>query len=298
MRSEQQMLDLILGVAGRDPRIRAVYMNGSRTNANAPKDIFQDYDIVYVVTETASFLADEGWVRVFGELLIKQEPDRLELPTGEHSTDNALQQVNNYGYLLLFADGNRIDLHIQTKEAMLEAYSNDSLTVPLLDKDGWLPEIPASSDCDYHTSPPAERFYLSCCNDFWWCLQNVAKGIWRDELPYAKEMFEHIVRDNLNRMVAWWIGTKHDFQVSPGKMGKYFKTFLPPAYWDMYKATYADGNYDNMWEAVFAACDLFRSLAGEMAAYFGYTYNADEDRNMTGYLKRVQNLPRDAREIY
>lgn len=32
MRSEKEMMDLILGVAQKDERIRAVYMNGSRTN--------------------------------------------------------------------------------------------------------------------------------------------------------------------------------------------------------------------------------------------------------------------------
>lgn len=52
MRSEKEMLELIINTAREDSRIHAVYMNGSRTNKNAPKDIFQDYDIVYVVEET------------------------------------------------------------------------------------------------------------------------------------------------------------------------------------------------------------------------------------------------------
>lgn len=58
MRSEQEMFDLILNTAREDKRIRAVYMNGSRTNPNAPKDIFQDYDIVYVVRDTRPFIED------------------------------------------------------------------------------------------------------------------------------------------------------------------------------------------------------------------------------------------------
>ncbi len=41
MRREKEMFDLILGIAREDERIRAVYMNGSRTNPNAPKDIFR-----------------------------------------------------------------------------------------------------------------------------------------------------------------------------------------------------------------------------------------------------------------
>ena len=52
MRSEDEMMKLILQVAEDDERVRAVYLNGSRTNPNAPKDCFQDYDVVYVVTET------------------------------------------------------------------------------------------------------------------------------------------------------------------------------------------------------------------------------------------------------
>jgi aminoglycoside 6-adenylyltransferase len=49
MRSEQQMLDLIIGTARDDPRIRTVIMNGSRANPAAPKDIFRAFDIVYLV---------------------------------------------------------------------------------------------------------------------------------------------------------------------------------------------------------------------------------------------------------
>ena len=45
MRSEEEMMHLILQVAKDDERVRAVYLNGSRTNPNAPKDRFQDYDV-------------------------------------------------------------------------------------------------------------------------------------------------------------------------------------------------------------------------------------------------------------
>ncbi|CAG9613824.1 hypothetical protein BACCIP111899_03043 [Bacillus rhizoplanae] len=82
MRSEKEMFDLILGVAKKDERIRAVYMNGSRTNPNAAKDIFQDYDIVYVVTETASFIKDKTWIHIFGDLLMIQEPDKNDKSVG------------------------------------------------------------------------------------------------------------------------------------------------------------------------------------------------------------------------
>ena len=76
MRTEQEIYDLILKVAKEDERIRAVYIDGSRTNPNVPRDIFQDYDVGYVVRETESFIKDRDWTeRMFGKILYMQRPD-------------------------------------------------------------------------------------------------------------------------------------------------------------------------------------------------------------------------------
>lgn len=293
MRTEQEMYDLILEIAQKDERIRAVYMNGSRTNAKAPKDIFQDFDIVYVVTEAASFIRDEKWTSIFGDFLMIQEPDKNDLHVGM-----AMDFDRSYGYLMLFKDGNRIDLHIETKEAMRVNYLQDKLTLPLLDKDNILPAILEPTDVDYWVIRPTDALYFSCCNDFWWCLQNVGKGIWRDELPNAKQMFDLVIRGRLDEMVSWWIGMNHDFKVTSGKMGKYFKNYLPNLYWEMYKETYSDHNYENFWRSIFVACELFRKLAQDVAGNLSFKYPINDDRNMTEYLMHVRQLPADAESIF
>ncbi len=190
-----------------------------------------------------------------------------------------------------------IDLHIETKEVMNEKYIKDKLTIPLLDKDNILPRISKPTDIDYWMKKPNEPLFMSCCNDFWWCLQNVAKGIWRDELPYAKQMFEYVIRVRLDEMVSWWIGIKNDFQVSTGKMGKYFKKYLPESYWEMYEKTFSDNNYKNFWNSIFVTCELFRTLAEDVADNLLFTYPINDDKNMTKYLKHVRNLPSDANDI-
>ncbi|MCR8644618.1 aminoglycoside 6-adenylyltransferase [Paenibacillus sp. N1-5-1-14] len=291
MRSEQEMFELILGVADRDERIRAVYMNGSRTNPNVPKDMYQDYDIVYMVTETASFIQQPEWVEVFGEQLIRQEPDLLD-----HNRGIEMDFNRSYMCMMLFTDGNRLDLRLLSIEALLEEYKKDSLTIPLLDKDNILPQIPPSTDRDYHVKRPTEPEYVSCCNDFWWCMQNVAKGIARDELPYAKTMFDQIIRERLDEMLAWWVGGKHDYQISVGKMGKYFKNLLPAPYWDLYKQTYADADDEHTWGAVFTACELLRQVAQEVASQCHFTYVEQDDWNMMLYLNRVYDATRQVKE--
>lgn len=285
MRSEKEMMELILGVAKNDKRVRAVYMNGSRANPNITKDAYQDYDIVYVVTETKSFLEDKDWISVFGELTICQEPDKIDSVLGKQVNFN-----NSYTWLMLFKDGNRIDLHIQTKDTLLEEYTKDRLTVPLLDKDNILPVIPEPSDIDYWIRKPSKPEYSSCCNEFWWCLNNVAKGITRDQLPYAMWMYNSPVREMLHKMIDWYIGINTCFRVSAGYKGKYYKKYLPDDLYNIYVSTYSDGDYSHLWTAVFTACELFRKIALVVAEHFGYIYNCGEDTNMMEYLNQIRSI--------
>ncbi|WP_024831698.1 aminoglycoside 6-adenylyltransferase [Ruminiclostridium josui] len=281
MRTEQEMFDLILDVAKADQRIRAVYMNGSRANPNIKKDKYQDYDIVYVVTETESFLIDKSWISVFGEIAMVQEPDSNDFGWGENRNYS-----RSYCWLMLFKDGNRIDLHIQIKEEMYKEYTTDSLTVPLLDKDNILPQIPPANDKGYWIQKPNKSKYDACCNEFWWCLNNVAKGIVRDQFSYAMRMYNEIVHKELDRMIEWYIGTKTEFSVSVGMWGKYFKMYLPKELYQLYTNTYS--NYEMLWTAIFTACELFRTVASEVGKHFGYVYNQSDDDNMMKYLIKMK----------
>ena len=283
MRSEQEMFDLILGIAKTDERVRAVYMNGSRTNPNVQKDVYQDFDIVFVVTETKSFLNDKSWITLFGEIAIVQEPDSNDFGWG--ITANFDQ---SYTWLMLFKDDNRIDLNIQVKEVMLENYTKDSLTVPLLDKDHCLPKIPASNDGDYFIKMPTESQYKGCCNEFWWCLNNVAKGIKRDQLPYAMWMYQVVVRDMLEKMIDWTIGIENNFSVTVGMKGKYYKKYMSEDMYELYSKTFFDGDYTHLWEAIYASCALFRTTAQRVALHFDFVYNVNDDRNIEAYLNRMR----------
>lgn len=278
MRTEQEMFDLILRIAENDIRIRAVLLVGSRANSDCPKDAYQDYDITYFVQDAAAFYNNMEWIEErFGK------PAVMQLP--ELNTHPLLPPTNgSFSYLMLFEDGNRIDLSIEDN-----AYIDDGEpAIILLDKDGLLPEIKVD-DFYYTIKRPNENIYHDTCNEFWWCLNNVAKGIVRDELPYVMEMFNHYVRDMLNQMVEWHIGIHHDFRVSAGKMGKYFKRYLSSERYEQYANTYCGSHYESIWEAVFTACELFRELAIEVAQHFKYTYNQEEDRNMIRYIRTIKN---------
>ena len=289
MRTEKEMLALILNTARNDERIRAVIMNGSRANPNAPRDIFQDFDIVYLVTDVHGLKNNTQWIKPFGEIMIMQMPENMQEP--------APSRDGSFTFLMQFTDGNRIDLSLYPI-AQLDEMSSDSLSLLLLDKDGMIPPFDPPSEQDYLPNPPTAKDYADCCNEFWWVCPYVAKGLWRNEITYAKHMMDHVVRKQLNQMLTWHIGVKTQFSKNPGKQGKYFQQYLAPELWTMLERTYADADHHNTWDALFVMCNLFRKIAVPIAAQFGLDYPFDDDHRVSAHLQHVRSLPRDAKEIY
>jgi len=289
MRSEQEILELILNTAKNDDRIRAVIMNGSRTNPNAPRDIFQDFDILYLVTEVTPFTDDHTWIHRFGELMILQMPEAMQDPPPQND--------GSFTYLMQFTDGNRIDLSL-FPIAKLNQLENDSLSLLLLDKDGRFQPFAPPSDSDYLPKPPTAQAFSDCCNEFWWVCPGVAKGLWREEITYAKHIFDRFIREQLMKMLTWYVGTKTQFSRSPGKFGKYLKQELEPELWDMLQNTYADAGDDTTWEALFTMCNLFRITAIRVAEQFGFEYPQRDDEKVSAHLQHVRSLPKNAKELY
>ena len=137
MRSEKEMMELIIEVAEKDDRIRAAFIGGSRCNPNAPKDIFQDYDIEYIVTDTKPFREDKAWIDQFGERLYMQYP--------EEDVFYPSDPDNCYAWLIQFADGVRLDLTVCTLEYRLPELKKDRMYRVLLDKDNCLPNTPCNT---------------------------------------------------------------------------------------------------------------------------------------------------------
>jgi aminoglycoside 6-adenylyltransferase len=99
MRTEAMVMNQLLQYAHHDDKVRAVILNGSRVNPNVTKDLFCDYDLIFVVTDPKQYLEHQEWIESFGELIIMQQ-NNFETDRGE----------DEYIFLMLFADGVRIDL--------------------------------------------------------------------------------------------------------------------------------------------------------------------------------------------
>lgn len=273
-RTPEEMMRLILSRAENDAHIRVVGMEGSRTNKNIPKDRFQDFDVTYFVDDPALYTKDDTWVNVFGERLIMQKPEDMELfPAVEEG----------YSFLMFFTDYNKIDLTILPLTALEDYLDGDGLREILLDKDGRVEEKPTPTDEEYHIQKPGARSFDDCCNEFWNTTTYVVKGLCRRELLFAIDLLT-IMRNELLRMLSWQVGSAYGFTFSVGKNYKFIDQYLPAEQWQALLSTYRTDSVENTWRSLLTCHELFRDAAKNFAAKYGYTY-PDYDENISRYVR-------------
>lgn len=283
MRNEQEMMALILDFANTDNNIRGAYMNGSRTNPTIKKDDFQDYDVVFACHDIQPYLNDHTWIDHFGKVAILQEADKTE--TLLYKAD---PRLNSYIFLILYQDDVRTDLCFKTIDQAQKEFGTDSLTVLLLDKDHRFKSLETSSNKDYWIQKPSAFMVETCINEFYWCLQNVAKGLVRDQVPYALWMMNGPIRDMQTRMIEWFIAKDHQYQIDTGSHGKRFKDYLSADLYQQWESTISDAQIKHVWASAFASITLFSVLAKAVCEALNLSYPQHEETLVTAHLKRLQ----------
>ena len=276
MRSEKQVYDTILNFARMNERIRVVTLEGSRTNINIPPDDFQDYDITFFVTDMQSFINDDNWLNVFGERLILQKPEDMELfPAVE----------KGFSYLMLFTDDGKIDLTLLPLDLIDEYFTWDKLVKLLLDKDNRIKHPPVPTDIDYRLKKPTDRMFDDCCNEFWNTTTYVVKGLCRGEILFAIDHLNDIVRKELLRMISWSVGFEQGFDFSLGKNYKFLKQYITEELWKRLISTYNMDSYLHMWESLEQCMTLFREVSTTVAHRLDYPY-PPYDEKISNYVSR------------
>ena len=281
MRSEKEMISLIKSIAEIDSRIRAVILNGSRTNKNIIKDDFQDYDIIYLVKELKTFKSDPNWIDKFGNRIIFQKPNTMNL----NGSDSELI-IDEIAYLMLFEDYNRIDLTLI--ETVNKNKCKNSLNKIILDKDNMFDQFYEPTDSDYWIKKPSQKEYEDCCNEFWWVSTYVVKGLAREELIYAKDMLENPIRKMFLKMIGWNIGVVYDFKINLGKSHKFLNRYVDSELWIEILKTYPSLNKENIWNSLLKMTELFNKSSIELSNKLDLIYNLEEANNLKEYLRNME----------
>ena len=266
MRTETEMLDVILKTA-ETLQVVTVAMSGSRTDTKAPKDEFQDYDVVYVVDDLDNLTSDLSWLDQFGTRNIEQH--------------NVLG--NRRLYLMLFEDGNRIDLTLCPKEHIKEWVDSEAGFTVLEDQEHLFE--PYSQNLErYWTSPASEIDFEKACNEFWWVSAYVVKGICRKQVIYATDHLYGICQQELLKILAWQVASDRG-RVDVGKNYKYLFNYLPAEKEKEFSNLLDFSSIEKLTQSLFSTMQLFHREAQAFSLKTGFHYDKATAEKMIEYAK-------------
>ena len=266
MRTDQEMLELILGTA-KKLQVEAVALSGSRTNDQVQKDEFQDYDVVYIVDDLTNLTIDLSWLDQFGTRIIEQH--------------NILGSRRLY--LMLFEDGNRIDLTLCPKEHINEWVASEADYTVLVDEKG-LFEAYLPNTKRYWTAPPSEEEFTASCNEFWWVSTYVVKGICRNQLIYATDHLYGICQQELLKILAWQVASDRE-AVDIGKNYKYLFNYLTAEKEKEFSNLLDFSSLDKIIQSLSATMQLFHQEAQSLAQKMDFKYEKEVAEKMMRYAE-------------
>ena len=266
MRAETEMLDLILHIA-KTIQVEAVAMSGSRTDTKAPKDEFQDYDAVYIVDDLDNLTSDLSWLNQFGKRIIEQE----------------VSLGNRRLYLMLFEDGNRIDLTLCPKEHIQEWVESEAGFI-VLEAPEHLFEPYSPNIERYWMTPAIEMDFEKTCNEFWWVSAYVVKGICRNQLVYATDHLYGICQQELLKVLAWQVASDRG-AVDIGKNYKYLFQYLPAEKEKQFSNLLDFASLDKIIQSLFATMQFFHQEAQSLAQKMGFDYDKEVAEKMIEYAE-------------
>ena len=266
MRTETEMLDVILQTA-QTLQVEAVAMSGSRTDTKAPKDEFQDYDVVFVVDDLDNLTSDLSWLNQFGKRIIKQE-----VSLGHRRL-----------FLMLFEDGNRIDLTLCPKEHIKEWVDSEAGFTVLEDPEHLFE--PYSQNLErYWTSLATETNFVKSCNEFWWVSAYVVKGICRKQVIYATDHLYGICQQELLKVLAWQVASNRGV-VDIGKNHKYLFNYLPTEKGKEFSSLLDFSNSDKITQSLFDTMQLFHQEAQSLSQKMDFDYDKEVAEKMIQYAE-------------
>lgn len=266
MRAETEMLDIILKTA-ETLQVKAVAMSGSRTNPKAPKDEFQDYDVVYVVDDLDNLTSNLSWLDHFGKRIIEQE-----VGLGQRRL-----------FLMLFEDGNRIDLTLCPKQQIQEWVDSEADYTVLKDDKGLFESYPPSPK-RYWTNPASQTDFEKACNEFWWVSAYVVKGICRKQVIYATDHLYGICQQELLKVLSWQVASEKG-AVDIGKNYKYLFNYFPTEKEKEFSNLLDFSNIEKITQSLFATMQLFHQEAQFFAHKMGFYYDKEVAEKMIQYAE-------------
>ena len=280
MRNEPEIIAKITEVARQDDTVRAVI----RTDLLPKRKYLRTYNFYFVVNDIEKY-DEDVFQSCFGEriLLFRGDRNYPEMFPGTKA------------HLMVLRDGVTIAIHAMDVNTFLARYDGRSTYAnvwigdtfqKLLDKDNILPEIERLEEKQtiFAGVPSQEEFNNINC-EFWWVMKTFAEYTLREELLSSMFYLNNAVRDLLNRMIRWYVYLKAGEPVNMGILDSRMEEILDADLFCLYKKTYPNADYSQIWEAYESVAELWRKTGLYISEHCGFEYPGGTEQDMTTFIQ-------------
>ena len=211
--------------------------------------------------------SDLSWLAYFGKRIIEQE----------------VSLGNRRLYLMLFEDGNRIDLTLCPKVHIKEWVESEAGFIVLEDPEN-LFEPYFSNPERYWITPATETDFEKACNEFWWVSAYVVKGICRHQVIYATDHLYGICQQELLKVLAWQVARDKGI-VDVGKNYKYLFNYLPTEKEKELSNLLDFSSIEKITQSLLTTMELFHQESQFLANKMGFDYDMEVAEKMIEYAE-------------
>jgi aminoglycoside 6-adenylyltransferase len=272
------LLDKVVHWATSRSDILALIMTGSRARPDVSVDEHSDYDLEIFTSKSGLYTASDAWMSEIGKVWVYL-PEEM---AGRCETR-----------LIVFEGGVKVDFAILPVNALKDVVESQKLDElyergyrVLVDKSGLAARLRPPSCLPPARRTPTEAEFQANVREFWFEASHIPKYLERGDLWVVK-FRDWTMKELLLQMLEW-----HAISAGEGRdvrhLGMGMKEWVRPDIWRRLDQVYGRFDAADSRRALLATISLFRDVAAETASELGYTYPAEVDESITGYIGRFE----------
>ncbi|TLG73804.1 aminoglycoside 6-adenylyltransferase [Culicoidibacter larvae] len=274
-------LDTLLSFCQNHPAIDAVILTSTRVR-NLTIDALSDYDIEIYTSNPEIFITSDTWMQFYDQPMFRFNDQFIQ------------HDIELYMRMVIYEDYTKVDYKIIPTE-LLEKLSNtydpdlDNDYQVLIDKGRFTENLLEATHQSYYIKAPEKRQFDDMIGSFFMECSYIAKNLWRQQLMEAKYSFAFMRFEKLLPMLEWYLAAKSNTPLKHFKHGRNIEQYLSKTEIEQLNATYAAANYEENWQALYAAIELFAYAARKL----NYQYPEKLHQKAMKYFTDIQNMERD-----
>lgn len=179
-------------------------------------------------------------------------------------------------FRLLLPNRMRLDFLVDRPEAVVKRMEADSLTEVRVDKDDRVIEDRVTSDISHRTKSPDMEELKLLPGNFFREMSDMAFYLQGKELIPAQQALDR-GRKILLRLTETAVARSNGYSINLGEDLRNVGAYMDPNQYESLQRTYSNTDMDNLWDALFQSCILFRKvgLAIDQGTSFDYPRKLD-----------------------